>query len=159
MGEKTVYDFKEQLKKGQLYEDKIAEYFGKWYNVEATPMPLQRLGIDLILYDNTDGRRLAVEVKADEKTAKTNNVFIETYSAMEDGKEGWGLTSQADVLVYVVVPNYAICLQMAKVQTNINHWRNLYGERTVKNKNYTSAGIPVPLWDFKQYATLEFTLN
>ena len=57
-----------------------------------------RLDIDLIA--TRDGEQHTIEVKWDRRMSQTGNMFIETTSSIEEGKEGWFMFCKADLLYY-----------------------------------------------------------
>lgn len=148
MSQKT-YSFVEQLDIGEQYEDVLDEYFGQWYEIAEVDINQQRKGIDRIFTGKSGGDSKTIEYKADEKTQDTGNVFIETWSVMEMGKYGWAWTCQADMLIYLAIPDTIYMIQPIKVRESIPKWEKRYGLKTVKNKHYTSAGITVPIGVFE----------
>lgn len=149
----TTYDFVEQLEKGQAAEKVLDEYFSKWYLISDVSMDTQRKGIDRIFTRQGDSAEpiqptINVEYKMDEKTQQTGNVFIETMSVMEMGKYGWAWVSQADMLVYLAIPDTIYIVQPVKIREMIPEWTKKFGVRTVRNKHYKSCGIPVPEEEF-----------
>ncbi len=144
-----TYDFAEQLDRGRYWEDVLDEYFSRWYNIREATRDEQRKGIDRWFHPgDADGPMTPVEYKADDKTSKTGNVFIETMSIVERNKVGWAWKSEADILCYLAIPDRLYIIPMKQVRFNIPIWRKLYGERNVKNTTWTSRGIPVPEGDF-----------
>lgn len=147
-----TYSFVEQLEKGQKAERILDEYFSKWYLIADVSMDTQRKGIDRIFtrqaFSEPIQPTINVEYKADEKTQSTGNVFIETMSVMEMGKYGWAWTSQADMLVYLAIPDTIYIVPPVKIREIIPEWTKTYGVRTVRNKAYKSCGIPVPEEEF-----------
>lgn len=144
-----VYDFVEQLERGQHWEGVLDEYFGRWYNIREATRDEQRKGIDRWFHPgDADGPMWAVEYKADDKTSKTGNVFVETMSIVERNKPGWAWKSEADMLVYLAIPDTLYIVPMGDVRKRIPEWRLEHGTRRVKNKAWTTVGIPVPEEDF-----------
>lgn len=152
-----TYDFKEQLAKGQETEWRVAERFRKWYDVEEATKEQQRSGVDFYITD-PKGKRMGVEVKADALTQKTGNVFMEAWSVLEKEKKGWVFTSTADILVYVVLPHDAYSMRMQDVRGLLSEWYKRYDEKHVKNKGYTTVGVPVPLERFAAACPLKFKI-
>lgn len=94
------------------------------------------------------GLGVTVEMKTDTKTQKTSNIFVETYSKMEKNKPGWGWTCSAALLVYFALPDTIYMVAPKTVRDMIPQWVEKYGQRKVKNRGWTSAGIPVPTSEF-----------
>lgn len=147
-----VYSFVEQLEKGHKAEKILDEYFSKWYLIADVSMDTQRKGIDRIFTRQGSAEPIQptinVEYKADERTQETGNVFIETMSVMEMGKYGWAWSSQADMLVYLAIPDTLYIVPPVKIREIIGEWTKKFGLRTVRNKAYKSCGIPVPEEEF-----------
>lgn len=158
MSRAKSYTFQEQYKLGKEYEDKFVDYFSKWFDIEVAPLEQQRKGFDFTFYPkySSDPPR-TVELKTDTLTRKTGNVAIEWWSVMEQGRYGWAWTSQADIIVYIALPNTCYIFQPGKIREQLDRWVKQYGMRNVKNKGYTSAIIPVPVSNFVGYceATME----
>jgi hypothetical protein len=150
----TTYSFIDQLEQGQHWEGVLDEYFSTWYTIREATRDEQRKGIDRWFrripgpggqdITRTHPAPIAVEYKADDKTDKTGNVFIETDSVVEKDKPGWAWKSEADILVYLAIPDTLYIAQMKNVRRMIPEWRRGYGTRNVHNQYWTSRGIPVP---------------
>lgn len=145
-----TYSFAEQLERGQHWEGVLDEYFSKWYYIVEASREEQRKGIDRWFQRNQGIAQvvptgpIAVEYKADDKTSTTGNVFIETDSVVEKDKPGWAWKSEAQILVYLAIPDTLYIAQMTNVRRMIPEWRRAYGLRNVRNEYWTSRGIPVP---------------
>jgi hypothetical protein len=145
----VTYSFSEQLERGQHWEGVLDEYFARWYNIREATRDEQRKGIDRWFHPaDQDYPMTAVEYKADDKTSTTGNVFIETDSVVEKDKPGWAWKSEAEILVYLAIPDTLYIIRMEKVRKMIRVWRSLYGTRNVRNEYWTSRGIPVPEEEF-----------
>lgn len=144
----TTYSFAEQLERGQHWEGVLDSYFSTWYNIREASRDEQRRGIDRWFRRKTGGEEVSVEIKADDKTSKTGNLFIETVSVLEKNKPGWAWKSEADILVYLAIPDTLYIVPMREVRRRIPEWRDEYGTRNVRNKGWTSVGIPVPEEEF-----------
>jgi len=153
-----TYSFSEQLERGQHWEGILDEYFERWYNIREATRDEQRRGIDRWFryipgpggqdITRTHPAQIPVEYKADDKTSTTGNVFIETDSIVEKDKPGWAWKSEAEILVYLAIPDTLYIAKMKNVRRRIRQWRGLYGSRRVKNEYWTSRGIPVPEEEF-----------
>lgn len=144
-----TYSFVEQLEEGQHYESVLDDYFSQWYVIDHSSKGQQRKGIDRIFTLVQEPEKVTlIEYKADSKTQDTGNVFVETYSVYEMGKYGWAWTSTADVLVYLCIPDTIYMVYPHVIRDHLDFWKRTYGEKSVKNKGYTSRGIPVPEIEF-----------
>ena len=82
-----IYDFNEQLQKGEHYENELDIFFSKFYKIKKVTMDEQRQGFDRI-FIRPDGTQLKIEYKSDDKARTTGNFFIELYSVFPT-KQGW----------------------------------------------------------------------
>jgi hypothetical protein len=142
----NVYSFVEQLERGKAGEDILDEYFSKWYQITCATLQEEKRGIDRFFL--RDEITTAVEYKTDDKTSKTGNVFVETYSNLERNKFGWAWTCQADILIYFALPDTLYIVKPHVIREHIDEWLEKYGIRTVKNRGWTSVGIAVAEEDF-----------
>lgn len=126
----------------------LDEYFERWYEITEATRDEQRKGIDRWFMAYEGDTWIPVEYKADDKTSNTGNVFIETDSVVEKDKPGWAWKSEAEILVYLAIPDTLYIAKMGVVRMNIRRWRDTYGLRTVYNEYWTSRGIPVPEEEF-----------
>ena len=61
-----VYDFREQLAKGQAHEKLVADFFrGRGWKVSMTDMADQKLGIDMWMEVSVLDGAISFEVKSD----------------------------------------------------------------------------------------------
>jgi hypothetical protein len=147
-----VYGFTAQLDKGQAHEAVLDKFYARQYVIQEVNRDLQRMGIDRIFQHKRTALRLSVEYKADERAAKTGNVFVETVSVDTVDKKGWALTSLAQVLVYYVPPTNTIYqVGMLKIKRALEAWKGLYQTRTIPNIGYNTIGLLVPLQVFEKH--------
>ncbi len=155
---KKVYDFKTQLARGKIAENKIDEYFKKWWNITTlTVQEEMKLGTDRIWANKKTGKRYSVEYKFDEKSKETGNIFLETVSQKENNKLGWVLTSTAQILI-LYLPPYAYRLNLLELRKDEEYWKE-YKEGTCKNKNYHSIGKLMPVKDLERYNYKKFEIG
>jgi len=150
----TTYNFSAQLTKGQHYEDTLDALFGAWYYiVEATPHQ-QRQGIDRLWQRQDDYSRIVtVKYKADSLAGRTGNAFIETVSVNQPHTPGWAITSQAKLLIYLVVdPQTIYMIWMRRLRTQLDRWQAHYPMRWVDNGRYHTGGHLVPLHELEKIA-------
>jgi len=161
----TVYDFKEQLKKGKAIEKTLDTFFSQWYEIWPAEMPQERRGIDRLFHNGP--KWWTVEYKGDFKGAETGNAYIETVSVGRYNpekeflveKKGWAFTSCADKLVYYPVgTGFLYVLDPLDIRELVKS-NPVGGFRsvTVKNKGYQGRGLLVPLQTIESIAkrTLE----
>ncbi len=154
-----MYEFNVSLQSGQEGELFMRYWLSKqypglqWREVEPGG-PTDLSGIDL--YVTADE---SVQVKWDKKAVKYGNVFIETISQVERGKPGWANKCAADVL-YILCPGLG---HVFRIENPIEAfaewlpgWGKSYGVKNVRNKSWTTRGIPVPIRVFAQHFPPEF---
>lgn len=151
-----MYDFSTQYKLGRRYEGAVALLFSKTYDVAEADREAQRTGVDYYLTHRPSGKVISVEVKMDFASHRTSNVAIEVLSIVERLKLGWGVTSQADYLVYGTQAGPALdgrvrlyIAKMSRVRSELQGWARDYGMRVVRNEAYHSLICPVPLKRFE----------
>lgn len=142
----VCHEFGPSLERGQKFEEKLDEYFSKEFQIFKVDMNLQRLGVDRIFVRYSDGARFTMEYKTDERTADTNNVFIETVSVDTEKKPGWAFTSVAQLIVYFIPQWHKIYLANTMViRKRLAKWRGLYKEKPAQNDGYLTMGLCVPV--------------
>jgi hypothetical protein len=144
-----VYSFVEQWEKGLEGEKVLDQYFSRWYDIkEATLEQQTEEKIDRLFRPkgslrNTPWRK--IEYKTDSRTDKTGNLFIETWSVVERRRYGWAYTTHADEIMYYALPDTVYILNKEELQRELPNWLVEYDTKLIPNKNYTTAGIPVPV--------------
>lgn len=156
-----MYDFNAQLSIGKLAEDALDRYFSKWYTI--TPVSLDQeltKGIDRI-FDGANGRR-TIEYKADFKSAKTGNAYLEYEVNSDNGKSklGWVEGSLADYVIYAIISEQTITqiyvLEPKILRDNLPNWKEQYRIVKCHNKGYHSVGVIVPLRQIREVALTAF---
>lgn len=150
----ATYDFQKQLTAGEAHEDRLDQYFGRWYFILKVPREMQRYGIDRVFVRKTNIIPVTVEYKADSAATKSGNAFIETVSVDKADKPGWAYTSRASQLVYYL-PGYdvAYVIEFQALRDQLESWRARYREQSIPNKGYNTRGILVPLQALQQVST------
>lgn len=159
-----LYDFQEQLKKGQTGESLIAAYFSEQFEVIPATDAQQRQGIDFTFVDRRTGKSLTVQVKTDEKAEITGNAFLETISVDKSGgcqqKQGWIFTSVATWLLYYLPQTSKLYIfELDALRAKMPSFAKQYPTKTARNHNYNTHGICVPLKDLSELATKILTIN
>ena len=149
------YDFNEQLNMGHKYEvildEAISGSFGV-QKVERVGMEEERRGIDRY-FSMSDGRRLAIQYKADKTAGRTGNAFIETISVDNDKKEeaaGWAFTCEADYIFYFIIDEREIyVVRPQRIRRKLPFWLRRFEQRAIPNGDYKTIGVLVPLQELK----------
>lgn len=151
----TTYQFATQLQQGESYEEKIDAFFRSRFAVQISTVDRtsQRRGIDRVWYDTADDQTWTVEYKADSLAGRTGNAFIETISVDTEERPGWAYSSQASLLVYLVVdPQCIYVISMARLRRNLARWAAVYPTRQAANNGYNTHGLLVPLHELERIA-------
>ncbi len=152
----TTYQFADQLQQGESYEAQIDAFFRSKFRtvkISTVDRASQRRGIDRVWYDGTDGRTWTVEYKADSLAGRTGNAFIETVSVDTEQRPGWAYSSQASLLVYLVVdPQTIYVISMARLRHKLPRWAAAYPTRQAANDGYNTHGLLVPLDELERIA-------
>lgn len=153
-----MYSFDKQLRRGKKHERFLDRYFRKRFKIEEASMDEERLGIDRYFTDRRNGRRYAIQYKADKTAARTGNAFVETVSVDSNNTPGWAYTCTADFIIYYVVgcgPAYVI--RPDEIRKRLPHWQRTFQERRIPNDGYHTVGLLVPLDEFERiaYATCD----
>lgn len=142
-----TYSFVEQLEMGEAGEQILDEYFSKWYDIKpATPQEQRQKKIDRWFRhkDSPNPNSTPIEYKTDDKTDRTGNLFIETWSNEGKRVPGWVYSTWADVVIYFALPDTLYIMKTMWLRSRVSEWQGTYGTRSVKNKGYRTIGIPVP---------------
>lgn len=146
-----VYNFGEQLRKGEEGERVLDLALSTFGTIEKVAMVDQKRGIDRMVTAHS-GKRMAVEYKTDYSAGRTGNAFIETLSVSRTGKKGWAHTSEADVILYYVPlaagrkgkPKVYV-ITPVKLRALLPAWSGKYRTVRCQNEEYHSEGVLVPL--------------
>lgn len=145
-----TYSFVEQLERGAEGEKILDEYFKQWYDVQEATISQQKdwkIDREFRRKDSAFGKDdipIYVEYKTDDRTDKTGNLFIETWSNKELRRYGWAFTTRADIIVYYALPDTIYMIPREDLQEALPKWMKEYETRDIRNKTYTTVGIPVP---------------
>ena len=153
----VTYSFAQQLRQGEAYEARLDTFFrAQGFQVATVSREDQRRGIDRILRRN-DGYTVTVEYKADALAGRTGNAFVETVSVDAAGKAGWAHTSQAQLLIYLVVePETIYCIWMHRLRAMLRRWEQRYRQVAAQNEGYRTHGLLVPLHELERIAVAVF---
>lgn len=138
----------DDLRRGEFGEDFVHDYMKQWYDIRLADREEQRHGIDAWYTHRETGEQHSVEVKLDERSGQTGNLFVEVTSVDNPIKPGWVWTCQADQLIYwLPVQRLFVGFVIAKLQLHIREWAKRYSIKAVDNDGYQTHGVPVPLVD------------
>lgn len=162
----ALHRFDAQLHRGESGERWLDDFFSLFYDITPASRDEQRKGIDRHFVSRWEGwdqigetqrteerARYAVEYKSDFLTHRTGNAFVETVSVDSEGKDGWLITSQADVLIYFVVYRQSIFIsRVDRLRELAALWKAAYPSRWAQNAGYRTHGITVPLTQYARSA-------
>ena len=158
MVRKAMYEFKEQLSKGEAAELVLDRHYAQFFDIHNATRDDQRRGIDRF-FTRADSKSWPVEYKADWTASQTGNAFVETVSVDSTNKRGWAYTSQAEWLLYFL-PRDALVyvIQMKRLRDKLGEWERLCQKRRIENRGYSTHGLLVPLAFFEELAQRVDTL-
>ena len=137
------------------YGEELAyEYLIKQgYTVEDVSQNPAYYGVDIDLIATKDDEEHTIEVKWDRRMSQTGNMFIETTSSIEEGKEGWFMFCRAELLYYGDSVNrifYIIRMDDLReyLENNITEQRNAPDYRYNGTLRKRSRGEIVSISDF-----------
>lgn len=136
----TPHDFKTKLAEAEKWEAVLdARLRDSGY--EVRPLGPYEPDREVTL---PSGFRLKVEYKCDERALETRNAFIETISNSVTGRPGWAMTTEADWVLYFVVPKRVLGLRPARIRGELELWKQ-YRKAKADNGTYQTIGLLVPL--------------
>lgn len=152
-----LHEFNKSCKVEERWAPVLDTWFKKYcHQIREAKVAEQWRGIDrfCVLPNGQDGT--SFDYKCDEQTQGTGNVFIETVSNEQLGRPGWVHTSEADWIVYFVVPNEILFFLMDDLRFMLSDWDKHYRKAKAPNKRgserYNSVGICVPLEEARRAA-------
>lgn len=148
-----IYDFKQQLARGQSAEQWLDGFFSQWYITVPATMEQQRQGIDRIFVRKDNNDTYKIEYKTDWTAGKTGNAFVETVSVDTTNKLGWAYSSQSDYLIYYIPGDMLIyVIQFLELRNQLPRWCVEFRSRRIPNRGYYTIGLLVPLDEFERIA-------
>jgi len=122
----------------------LDDWFRQMYVIDDATMEQQWRGIDRIVHAE-DGP-VTLDYKCDTRARDTKRLFMETVSNSETGRPGWLLTSEAEWLVYFVVPDDVWMFRFACLRQQLAAWRQTWPEKPARNDRYSTLGLCVPMF-------------
>lgn len=151
------WDFAEQKKIGEMYEELIDQHLLR-LRVEPRPVSLsmQRHGVDRFIQNGT--HTFTGEYKCDKRSGDTGRIFLETEVIAADGAElaGWACKSIAQV-VFTYLPKESQLLWACNwhIKMKLDRWHKKYLTGWVENrqpddKTFKARGAAVPLEEYNK---------
>ncbi|MEP0807660.1 MULTISPECIES: hypothetical protein [unclassified Coleofasciculus] len=150
----TGYDFNTQNKVGKAGElaiDHWLQFLGYGINDVSEVPEYQKAGIDRLL-TRPDSSIAKAEYKTDLKAKQTGNLFFEIVSVEHRNIIGWGLTSQADLWIFLIPRQEILVVEPGKFRWLVLEHLAILEKKTVQNQGYCTIGLPVPLADVRKIA-------
>lgn len=142
-----VYNFYTELAKGEKAENWLDSFFSQAYEVKQVSMQQQSQGIDRIFVDRILKSEILVEYKADFKSAKTGNCFLELASRIENDKiisPAWWVKSKASHVIYLIPNKKIFIFPVSAIREKMIEWLLAYRAVKVYNESWVSSGIILP---------------
>jgi len=147
-----VYNFEEQLKIGKKGEEIMGKYHAPFYIVTKTLLAQDKQGVDFIFTSYSTEYPWKVEVKTDQKSQDTGNLFMETISKDTTNKQGWAETSQCEVFIqYRWYADEVMYFWMKDIKNNIDEWAKKYRVVAAQNTEYKTWGVLLPLKKAREF--------
>lgn len=147
-----AHDFADKLKEGHAYETEIDARLARWFRARPVPQGMEWHGVDRVL-PSSSGIEYTAEYKADSRAAETENVFIEIQSSDRSCRNGWALTSWAQLLFYYLPQTKCLyAVDMTTLKRELPGWRKRFSDAAAPNKGYCTTGLLVPLVEFEKIA-------
>lgn len=152
-----AHDFSESLGRGKRWE--------RWFRAWADSLPhspefepVRSVQADKAGSDGQLVYSVDVQVKGDEKTHRTGNVFVEVYSVFEERKDGWAVDPGTAEWLYYLVPGMGLVFKVraTALAEHLNDWAVRFGFKDADNGSYRTRAIPVPIEVFGEVATRTF---
>ena len=154
-----VHEFQDSLKKGEKGEKELDKFFKKTFEISDVPMELQRAGIDRVFIHKKTRSRCTVEYKTDFAEKRYGNVFLETWSNVQDQKRGWMYTTLAQWIYFYLPHRKEVCIiDVVSLKEHLKELEEKYPVKSALNRIpnnggfYRSEGVCVPYKEFKKLA-------
>ena len=144
-----TYGMREQLQKGEEAELFLDSLYEDRFEIMPASRDQQKQGIDRIYRHKHTLKSYTIEYKTDWTAGRTNNAFIETVSVDSMSIPGWAHSSEAEWLFYYLPHQQHLCIiRFSTLRHHLDAWLEQFEEKPIKNKDYHTWGIPVPLAEF-----------
>ncbi len=140
-----AYGFREQLELGKAGESRLNGLWRDLRVVDVSDDPeWRRAGVDRLLVF-PDGRQVTVEYKTDFIAHRTGNLVFETVSDDVTGVPGWGLSSKAEYLVYLVEKAGVVYLiRLPELREWVLARVSMFRRAAADNGTYRTLSLLVP---------------
>jgi len=154
--------FDSDLERGQIAENLVRDYYSdKFDDIRKASLSEEiENGYDFVFTHND--KEITVEVKNDDKSAVTGNVFIElSVIKLNTGVEtqGWALKTKADIIMIYAgngLNKGLYLIKLKQLRLGIEKWKDEFIIRETMisqsaNSRWKAKGICVPLLEFSRY--------
>ena len=148
--------FFKSLEDAKIYEDLAFNTFESrgWLVMDVRYRPCyQRKDIDFLASRN--GKQASLEIKADNRIAKTGNIYLELYTNEFTSCNGWFFYCEADFICYIDTQRLVMyCFRFADL---VEYYEGFKRTRLIKhikteymNEDRVALGALISLKDFSQ---------
>ena len=147
------YTFATQNQVGKSGESFLDQWLRSAYQINdvSNDPKHQRSGIDRIL-TKADGTTLTVEYKVDAAAKRTGNIFFETVSNDVRNIPGWGWSSQADYIIFLIPEQEIIVFEPARLRGLVWEKKDQLRSKSIPNEGYKTIGYPLSIMEAKTIA-------
>jgi hypothetical protein len=135
------HTFSEKLAAAAKWEAKLDDWLGKSGYV-VRPLGPYQPDREVVLRDESG--IITVEYKCDEEAIKTGRLFIETVSNDVSGRLGWAKTTNADWILYFVVPVRVFAFRPETLRAALDRWSGHFPLKKADNGRFNTLGVCVP---------------
>ncbi len=145
-----LHEFQRSCQVEDRWAPVLDAWLGQRYRLRPATTGEQWLGMDRMVI--ADDGMVGIDYKCDERAQQIGNAFIELVSNDVSGRWGWGLTSEADWILYFVVPGQVLAFLAAHLRDALPAWLQQFPVRRAHNGRYRTLGICVPLDEARRVA-------
>ncbi|MDD2816044.1 MAG: hypothetical protein PHP00_09940 [Thiotrichaceae bacterium] len=147
------FNFGTQNQVGKQGELVILDWLKTRYDIRdvSCEPTYQKAGVDFLVMPSG----VKLEVKTDAVAKRTHNLFFETVSVRTANQKdilGWGLTSTADYLLYLLPEQELLIIPLEALRGLFERIKPNLHEKTVPNKGYQTLGYPIKLEHLRKIA-------
>ena len=152
---------------GQGIVERCQEVAGEWMiSVKFDPTARKPTGLRMSVRFSNDEYfvfvpvKHYVEIKTDYRFKETGYLFIETVSMDRPTRvRGWAYTSRADCYLFFLPDRGKVFwVPVPTLRGRLPDWESLYEEKAVRNLEYLTKGLLVPLEQVEQISTEVFEI-
>jgi hypothetical protein len=146
-----AYDFEKQLDAGKAGEKELDGLWKDARIIDVSEDPAwQKQGIDRVL-ELPDGKKFSLEYKTDFIAHRTGNLVFETVSVDTSGTPGWGVSSKAEYLVYLLAETKVVyIIHLPALRRWVAERSQNFRKVAANNDSYRTISLLVPLRELER---------